>query len=86
MATHTFGAIEIAGIGGGGPVPCRTRKTVVGRSVVHQVIVMPNDTAEIKRNALCGARSKSGWLLNPPAGDSSCVRCSRHLADAGRTS
>ena len=78
-----IGAIEIAAFVGGSPVPCRTRKTVVGRSVVHQVIVLPNDTAEIKRNALCGARSKSGWLLHPPVGDSSCTRCIRHLADAG---
>lgn len=74
MATHVFGEVEIAAIGGGFPVKVVNNSAPWGTAVVHRAIAWP-DNRPIRR-ALCGAKPKSSWRLeSDDSRRKDCHRC-----------
>jgi hypothetical protein len=71
--------VEIAALGGGAPQRARARNANSVNAVMHQVIAMPHDSAETanRRAALCGAKSKAGWVWMPGWPDKICSRCEK---------
>lgn len=75
--TYLFGEASIAALGGGVVVPARNRSANSVSAVVHLVVVRPHDSEadKDKKRALCGVRSRAGWVFHPDWPDKDCAIC-----------